>query len=111
MAIKSYVLSGTIDAGAAWKRIATLPTPAGVTRKLIEVRPYISATTGVQMKINLFTEVYMQLTAEVVNSIKYPYPADLLVKEGMEIVLEAMNPTASSATIVVELIVDETTAK
>jgi hypothetical protein len=111
MAIKSYVLSGTIEAGAAWKRIAELTTPSGVTRKLIEIRPYISATSGVQIKINLLTEVYMQLTAEVVNAIKYPYPADLVAPEGMQIVLEAMNPTASSATIVVELIVDETVRK
>jgi hypothetical protein len=106
--IKSYVLSGTIAAGASWTRITSLPSPTGVTRKLIEVRPYVSVTSGVQFRINLGTEVYMQLTAEVVNSIKYPYPADLVAKSGQEIVLEAMNSGTSAATIIVELIVEET---
>jgi len=106
--IKSYVLSGSIAAGAAWTRLSTLTTPSGVTRKLIEFRPWISVTSGVQIRLNLMTEVYMQLTAEVVDKIRYPYPADMLAREGQEIVLEAMNPTASSATIIVELIVDET---
>jgi len=106
--IKSYVLSGTIAAGASWTRITSLSSPTGVTRKLIEVRPYVSATSGVQFRINLGTEVYMQLTAEVINNIKYPYPADLVAKSGQEIVLEAMNSGTSAATIIVELIVEET---
>ena len=106
--IKSYVLSGTISAGAAWTQLAKLVTPTGVMRKVIEIRPYISATSGVQIRLNLMTEVYMQLTAEVVNSIKYPYPADMVVSAGQELVLEATNPTASAAIIIVEVIVDET---
>jgi len=106
--LKSYVLSGSVAAGAAWTRLATLATPSGVARKLIEVRPWISASSDVRIRLNLMTEVYMELTAEVVSSIRYPYPADMVIKEGQEIVLEAMNPTASSATVIVELIMDET---
>jgi len=106
--IKSYVLSGTIAAGASWTRITSLTSPSGVTRKVIEVRPYVSVSSGVQIRLNLMTEVYMQLTAEVINSIKYPYPADLVAAPGQEIVLEAMNSGTSAATIIVELICEET---
>ena len=108
MVLKSYVLKGTIAAGAPWTQLDKLMTPSGVTRKVVEIRPYISATTDVAIRLNIRTDVIYELTAEVVNTIKYPYPADLVVPTGMEIILEAMNPTASPANIKAELIVEET---
>ena len=108
MVLKTYILSGTIAAGASWTRLEELTTPSGVTRKIVEIRPYVTATTDVKIRLNLRTEVIYELSAEVINSIKYPYPSDLVVPAGMNVVLEAMNPTASAASIIVELVVEET---
>jgi len=109
--LKSYVLEGTISAGAAWTRLGTLMTPARTTRRLLEVRPFISATSGVRIRLSVGTDVIYELTAEEVNNLKFPYPADAEIPEGFELVLEAMNPTASAATVIVEVIVDETVRK
>jgi hypothetical protein len=109
--LKSYVLDGTIIAGAAWTRLKTLMTPARTTRRLLEVRPYISAPSGVRIRLNIGTDVIFELTAEEINNLKFPYPADVEIPEGFELVLEAMNPTASAATVIVEVIVDETVRK
>ena len=108
MVLKTYILQGEIPAGASWTRLDELTTPSGVTRKIVEIRPYATATSGVRLRLNLRTEVIYELSAEVINSIKYPYPSDLVVPAGMNVVLEAMNPTASAATVIVELVVEET---
>jgi hypothetical protein len=109
--LKSYVLGGTIAAGASWTRLATLMTPSRTTRRLVEFRPYISATTGVRIRLSVGTDVIYELTAEEVNNLKFPYPADVEVREGFELVLEAMNPTTSEVTVLVEVIVDETVSR
>jgi len=109
--LKSYVLEGTIAAGASWTRLSQLMTPGRTTRRLLEVRPFISATSGVRIRLSVGTDVIYELTAEEVNNLKFPYPADVEVREGFELVLEAMNPTASAATVIVEVIVDETVSR
>jgi hypothetical protein len=109
--LKSYVLDGTIAAGASWTRLKTLMTPARTSRRLLEVRPYISATSGVRIRLGVGTDVIYELTAEEINNLKFPYPADVEIREGFELVLEAMNPTASAATVIVEVIVDETVSR
>jgi len=108
MVLKTYILQGEIPAGASWTRLDELTTPSGVTRKIVEIRPWVSATSDVKIRLNLRTEVIYELSAEVINSIKYPYPSDLVVPAGMNVVLEAMNSGASAASIVVELVVEET---
>jgi len=108
MVLKTYILQGEIPAGASWTRLDELTTPSGVTKKIVEIRPWVSATSDVKIRLNLRTEVIYELSAEVINSIKYPYPSDLVVPAGMNVVLEAMNSGASAASIVVELVVEET---
>ena len=108
MVLKTYILSGEISAGASWTRLDELTTPSGVTRKIVEIRPWISVASGVRLRLNLRTEVIYELSAEVISSIKYPYPSDLVVPAGMNVVLEAMNSSASAASIIVELVVEET---
>lgn len=107
MPIKSYILEGTIGAGKSWTQLDRLTTPSGKKRRFIEARVYISQTSGVKIRLNVYTEPQMELCSEVVNSIKYPYPMDLELEAGQPLILEAMNSGASDAEVKVEVICEE----
>lgn len=110
MVLKIYPLSGSIAAGATWTRIAELTTPSRTKRALQELRAWCSATSSVRIRIYAEKEFIAELTAENIGKYPYPYPMSVVLAEGQTIYVEANNPTTSSASVILELVVDETTA-
>ena len=111
MPIKSYILEGTIKAGASWTQLDTLSTPSGKKRHFIEARVYFSASSDAKIRLNQETDVIHEISAEVASSIKYPYPMDLKFEEGQRLILEGMNAGASDVTVKVEVICEESKAR
>jgi len=107
MVVKVYVIEGTIDASSSEKKIGEAPVPGGHKWKLIELRPYTDASSGVKMWVKKGTDAYYELTAEALNTYKLPYPGDMELSEGDRIVLSASNSNASSQVVKLEIIVDE----
>jgi hypothetical protein len=108
--VKSYTLSFTISASSTWSRLATLTTPAGVTRKALELRVYFSASSGASIRYYVETEYIGQINAETWNKYIIPYPIDITIPAGKTFAVEGANSNASAVTVIIELIVDETTA-
>jgi len=107
--IKTYYVEFTIPAGSAWRRLQSLITPAGKTRKVLEVRPYFSAGGDARIRIYHETELVYEISPDVDSTFKLPYPGDVTVPAGTGLYFEGMNSTASNVTVKVELVVDETT--
>ena len=111
MVLKVYNLKGTVTKGSVNTYIASLVTPAGVTRTMQEVRYYCSLPADVEAQLLLSTEVIYDLEGQVNDTYKLPYPANLTLREGDELRLVCTNRnTTTDATIKVELIVEETKA-
>jgi len=108
MPLKTYILEGTIDPGASWKRIASLTTPTAKTRRFVENRIYISEPSGVRLRLVLETDTIHEYVAELENAIRYPHAMDLVVGAGQTLVLEAANSGSATARIIVELDAEET---
>ena len=110
MTVKSYTLSFTIPASSTWTRLATLTTPAGVTRKALELRVYFSANAGASIRYYVETEYIGQVNAEVWNKYIIPYSVDVTIPSGKTFAVEGANSNSTAVTVIVELVVDETTA-
>jgi len=110
MTIKSYVLTFSVPASTSWARYATLTTPAGITRTVREIRLHFSATSGVQLRFYWETEYLSGIVAEVWNKYPIPYSADWAIPAGTSLHVEAANSTASAATVIIEIIVEEARA-
>ena len=110
MVLKVYKLSGTIAAGSSWSEIDKLTTPTGVTRRVKEIRVYFSAVGNVKIRLYHMTEYLAEIDSRVNDYLKLPYPADVEIRAGEWLTLEGSNSESSDVTVIVELIVDETTA-
>ena len=110
MAIKVYTLSGTIAAGAAETQLDEMTTPSGFKRALQEVRVYTSQTTGVKVRLYKETDYMAEYNAETNNLIKLPYTTTEEFGPGTRLRMTASNSGASDSDVIVEVIVDETTA-
>jgi hypothetical protein len=111
MVLKTYVLSGTVPAGASNMEIDKKVTIAGVTRTLQEVRLYCSLPDDTFIQLMLGTEPIYNFEAEINDVYKLPYPGNLLWPAGGELRLVCTNRNSTTASVVkVEVIVEETKA-
>jgi len=110
MVLKTYRVEFTATASTAWKKYADLVTPSGKTRRFRELRIYFSSVGDVQVRIYYETEFIVEIDSRVWNEYKLPLPLDVEVVGGLRLNIEANNNTSSNITIVIEFIVDETTA-
>jgi len=108
MALKVYVLKGTIAAGASETEIAKESPVKGRKWVIKEIRAYTDATADVEIFLYRELDRIAHITAESIQHFKLPYPMDYEVPELQEVRLTAKNPTASDAKVIVELVVDET---
>jgi len=109
MTVKTIVLRGTAKAVSSETQLDKRAVPAKTSWKLIELRPYCSATSGVTVYLNKGTFRLNELTAEDINTYKLPVPADCALDAGDELVLTAANSASSDATVIVTVVLDETT--
>ena len=110
MALKVYVLEGTISAGASETELDTLNTPEGRKRDIQEIRVYTSQTSDVKVYLYKNVDRLCEVRAENINLYKLPYPITETIGPGDELRLTAANSGASDSDVIVEVIVDETVA-
>ena len=110
MAIKVYVLSGTISASTAETQLDELTTPTGFKRTIQEVRPYSSQGTDVEVRLYKETDLLSVFEAENIGQYHLPYPVAEELGAGTRLRLTAINNSASDSNIKVEVVVEETTA-
>lgn len=110
MAVKVYVLRGTIAAGAAETELDKMTVPQGVTRTIQEIRVYTSQTSDVKIRLYKGTDYLCEITSEVNNTLKLPYPITEELGPGDELRLTASNAGSSDSEVIVEVIVEETRA-
>jgi len=110
MAHKVYILKGTITAGSSETELDTLTTPSGRKRVIQEVRVYTSVTSDVEVRLYKNLGRLCQISAEVNNLLKLPYPVTEELAEGDKLRLTAINSSTSDCKVIVEVVVDETAA-
>ena len=110
MAIKVYVLEGTITANTAETQLDELTTPSGFRRTLQEVRVYTEGSSDVKVRLYKETDYLCEINAEVNNLIHLPYPVTEEFGPGTRLRLTAINNSASDSKVIVELVMEETTA-
>jgi hypothetical protein len=112
MVLMTYVLMGSVAAGAVNSEIDKLACPAGVTRTIQEVRYYCSLPADTRVQLLLGTEVIYTFEAQVNDYYKLPYPGNLKMTTGDELRLVCTNRnTTTASTVKVEIVVEETRAK
>lgn len=107
MALKVYILKGTIGAGSPETELDILTTPSGRERRLQEVRVYTSQTSGVEVRLYKNLDMLCQITSEVNNLLKLPYSVTEVLAEGDKLRLTAINSGTSDSDVIVEVVVDE----
>ena len=110
MAIKVYTLKGTITASTSETQLDEMTTPSGFKRTLQEVRVYTQATSDVKVRLYKETDYLAEFNAENVNLQKLPYPVTEEFGAGTRLRMSAINNSASDSKVIVELVMEETTA-
>jgi hypothetical protein len=109
MVLRTYVLMGTVAAGATSAEIDRMSVPTGIERTIQEVRYYCSLPADVRVQLLLVTDPIYTFEAQVNDYIKLPYPGNLKLVGGDELRLVCTNRnTTTAATVKVELVVEET---
>jgi hypothetical protein len=111
MTIKVYRKTFTIKASSTWARQSeSLPTPAGYSRVLREVRLYFSASANASVRLYVENEMIAEISAEVWNKYQIPYFLDAQIPAGKALYFETANANTTNVTLTVECVVEETTA-
>ena len=111
MTIKVYRKTFTINASSTWARqTESLPTPAGYSRVLREIRLYFSDTANAYLRLYVENDMIAEISAEVWSKCQLPYFLDAQIPAGKALYFETSNSNTSSVTLTVECIVEETTA-
>ncbi len=106
--IKTVILNGTVSASSAETKIAEDYVPAKKKWRILELRFYTDASSDVDMYLYARTTQLYHAKAEILNLYKLPLPGNVDLDESTPVILNAANSDTSNHTVMVELVVDET---